>query len=298
MPASTRALAAIAIGAVSLLAPLPAAGQHATATDPVVRARTLRPGAPVKMFIPSGTVRLIGWDKSTIEIRGRLASAAQISLTGTDSGGMKLVIDEPVGRPAAQASRLLIRMPRGSQLSLKTVDAIVESTDIGGWFYTVSGALRIDGSMSTVDAEAMSGDISLAATTPWARARTGAGHLLVRGAPEDVDASTIGGTLDVATATILRGRFTSVTGDIRYASAFSPRSLFEFSDHSGTVEFLLPRTVSARFELSSVEGDIDNEFMQLRPAAAGMRSLSLRLGAGDANVVVRTFRGAVRLRSQ
>ena len=113
-----------------------------------------------------------------------------------------------------------------------------------------------------------------------------------------MDASTIGGTLDVATATILRGRFTSVTGDIRYAAAFAPRSLFEFSDHSGSVEFLLPRDVSARFELSSVEGDIDNGFMQLRPAAAGVHSLSLRLGTGDANVVVRTFRGEIRLRAQ
>lgn len=298
MPASMRAIAAIAIGAASLLAPLCAAAQHAAATDPVVRSRSLRPGAPVKMFIPSGTVRLIGWDRSTLEIRGRLSRAAQISLTGTDSGGMKLVIEEPTGLPAAQASRLLIRMPRQSQLSLKTVDATVESTDIGGWFYTVSGALRIDGSMSTVDAEAMSGDISLAATTPWARARTGAGHLLVSGAPEDVDASTIRGTLDVATQTILRGRFTSVTGDIRYAAAFSPRSLFEFSNHSGAVEFLLPRTVSARFELSSVEGDIDNGFGQLRPAAAGVHSLSVRLGAGEASVVVRTFKGDVRLRAQ
>ncbi|MGH7621730.1 MAG: hypothetical protein ACREMU_05270 [Gemmatimonadaceae bacterium] len=97
---------------------------------------------------------------------------------------------------------------------------------------------------------------------------------------------------------MLRGRFTSVTGDIRYASSFSPRSLFEFSDHSGTVEFLLPRDVSAHFELSSVMGEIENGFTQLRPAATGVRSLSLRLGAGDANVEVRTFKGAVRLRSR
>jgi hypothetical protein len=289
---------AIAIGAAALVTPRALAAQHAAVTDPIVRAHALRPGAPVKMFVPTGSVRLVGWDRSTIEIRGTLSKAAQISLTGTDSGGLKLVIDEPVGRPASQGSRLLIRMPRGSQLSLKTVDATVEATDIGGWFYTVSGTLRIDGSMGTVDAEAMSGDIVVAATTPWARARTGAGHLLVSGAPEDVDASTIGGTLDVATSSILRGRFTSVTGDIRYASGFSPRSLFEFSDHSGTVELLLPRVVSARLELSSVEGTIDNGFAPLRPAAAGVHRLNVKLGGGGANVVVRTFRGEIRVRSR
>lgn len=273
-----------------------ASAQRATSAEPLLRSHALNRGAPVKMFVPSGTVRLVGWDRESIEIRGRLGRAAQLSLTGSDSGGVKLVVEEPAGA-AASASRLDIYMPRQSQLSLKTVDASVDATDIGGWYYTVSGSLRIGGSMSTVEAESMSGDIALAATTAWARVRTGAGRLLVTGAPEDVDASTVGGALDIATSAILRGRFASVTGDIRYASSFAPRSLFEFSDHSGAVEFLLPRDVSARFELSSVMGEIDNGFMQLRPAASGVRSLSLTLGAGDANVVVRTFRGTVRLRS-
>jgi hypothetical protein len=296
MRADVRLLPALAVVALSSLAPIRAASQRAAAAESLLRSHALRPGAPVKMFVPSGTVRLVGWDRSTIEVRGHLPSAAQLSLSGTDSGGMKLIIDEQVGQPAS--TRLLIYMPRQSQLSLKTVDALVDATDIGGWYYTVSGRIHIDGSVSTVDVEAMSGDIALAATTPWARAKTGAGHLLIAGSPEDVDASTIGGTLDIATSTILRGRFTSVTGDIRYASAFAPRSLFEFSDHSGTVDFLLPRDASASFELSSVMGEIDNGFMQLRPAASGVHSLSLRLGTGDANVVVRTFKGTVRLRSR
>lgn len=291
------ALLTLAIVALSAFAPSGARCQRAAGEAPLLRSHALRSGAPVKMFVPSGTVRLVGWDRNSIEIRGTLPAAAQFSLTGTDSGGMKVVVEEQSGRPAS-SSRLVIYMPRRSQLSLKTVDASVDATDIGGWFYTVSGTLRIGGSVSTVDAEAMSGDIALAATTPWARAKTGAGHLLVSGSPEDIDASTIGGALDIATSTILRGRFTSVTGDIRYASSFSPKSLFEFSDHSGTVEFLLPRDVSARFELSSVMGEIDNGFMQLRPAAEGVRNLSLRLGAGDANVVVRTFKGTVRLRAR
>lgn len=286
----------LVIAALFSLAAGRAQAQRATAAEPLLQSRALPRGAPVKMFVPSGTVRLVGWDRDAIEIRGRLSPSARMSLTGNDSVGMKLVVEEPAGE-SASASRLSIYMPRQSQLSLKTVDAAVDATDIGGWYYTVSGSLRIGGSMSTVEAESMSGDIALSATTPWARVRTGAGRLLVSGSPEDVDASTIGGALDIATSRILRGRFASVTGDIRYASSFAPRSLFEFSDHSGSVEFLLPRDVSARFELSSVMGEIDNGYMQLRPAASGVRNLSLRLGAGDAHVVVRTFKGVVRLRS-
>jgi hypothetical protein len=130
------------------------------------------------------------------------------------------------------------------------------------------------------------------------RARTGQGRLLIRGAVQDVDGSTIDGALDVATPTILRGRFSSVNGDIRYAGSPARGALFEFSNHAGTVDFSLPRSVSSKFELSSVTGSIENGFTQVRPASDGPHSLRLSLGRGEAQVTVRTFKGPIRLRPQ
>ena len=274
-----------------------AKAQRVLPDEPVLRARALRAGAPVKMFVPSGTLRLIGWDRDSIVVRGRLPKSAQVIIGGSDTAGFKVVVEERDGGSMA-ASRLVIYLPRRSQISMKTADASVDVTDVAGWFYTVSGSYHIGGAASSVDVESMSGDIDLDAVTPWARARTGKGHLVIRGEPQDVDASTVGGTLDIATAAIMHGRFTAVTGDIHYASAMAPRSLFEFSTHSGAVELLLPRDISARLELSSVDGVIDNGLTQLRPAAAGVHNLQLKLGSGAADVTVRTFRGTVRLRSR
>jgi hypothetical protein len=282
---------------MSSLATSRGGAQRAATDDPVLRARALREGSPVKMFVPSGTVRLIGWDRDSIVIRGRLPAPAQLMFGGSDSTGYKLAIEQQ-GDASMAASRLLIYLPRRSQVSIKTADALVDATDVGGWFYTVSGRYHIDGAATSIEVEAMSGDIDLDASTPWARAKTGKGHLVVRGSPQDVDASTISGTLDITTATILHGRFTSVTGDVHYAATMAPHSLFEFSTHSGTVDFLLQRDVSARFELSTVDGEIDNGFTQLRPAAAGVHNLQLSLGSGAADVTVRTFKGTVRLRSR
>lgn len=297
MRADARALALIATVAMSPLAFSTAKAQRASPDEPVLRARALRAGAPVKMFVPSGTLRLIGWDRDSIVVRGRLPKSAHVIFGGSDTAGFKVVVEQRDGDSMA-ASRLVIYLPRRSQISMKTADAIVDVTDVAGWFYTVSGSYRIGGAASSVDVESMSGDIDLDAVTPWARARTGKGHLVVRGEPQDVDASTVGGTLDIATAAILHGRFTAVTGDIHYASDMAPRSLFEFSTHSGAVELLLPRDISARLELSSVDGEIDNGLTQLRPAAAGVHNLQLKLGSGAADVTVRTFKGTVRLRSR
>jgi len=142
----------------------------------------------------------------------------------------------------------------------------------------------------------MSGDLDLNVNVPWMRARTGSGRLLLRGSAQDVDASTIEGALDIATDAILRGRFASVAGDIRYSAAPAPGSLFEFSNHSGAIDFLLPRDVSARVDLSSITGAIENGFLQARPVASTAHNLRVSLGSGEAQITVRTFKGTIRLR--
>jgi hypothetical protein len=89
-----------------------------------------------------------------------------------------------------------------------------------------------------------------------------------------------------------------VTGDIRYAATPAPTSLGDFSSHGGTIDFLLPRDVSGKFDLSSVTGDIANGFTQVRPVALGPRHLRISLGRGDAQFTVRTFKGTIRLRPE
>src|SRR5262249_49473195 len=169
---------------------------------------------------------------------------------------------------------------------------------VGGWFYTVSGTIRLSGDVGHVDVESIRGDIDLNASAMLVKARTGRGHMVVGGSPQDVDASTVSGPLDVATSSVMRGRFGSVTGDIRYAAAPAPGAVFDFSDHAGTVSLLLPRSTSSRLELSSVTGTIANGFTQIRPVATGAHTLTVRLGAGEAHMNVRTFKGAIRLSPQ
>jgi hypothetical protein len=147
----------------------------------------------------------------------------------------------------------------------------------------------------------MSGDVDLDVATPWVRARTGDGHLTLRGAPEDADVSTIGGRLEVMTNTVMRGQFATVSGGIRYVGSPAPNAIFDFSSHGGDVELAMPPSASGRFTLSSVVGRIENAFAQARPASAPPaegappHAVTMSLGRGDARVTVRTYRGAIRL---
>src|SRR5262249_44840801 len=150
----------------------------------------------------------------------------------------------------------VINVPRRAEISIKTVDATITGEGVGGWFYTVSGAIRLSGDAEHVEAESIRGDVDLDVTSMLVKARTGRGHMTVRGSPEDVDASTVSGPLDVTSPAIRRGRFSSVTGNLRYEANPVPGSIFDFSDHAGTVDLLLPRSASSRLDLSTVAGFI------------------------------------------
>jgi hypothetical protein len=265
---------------------------------PILRARSLEPTASVKIFDPAGSVRVVAWDHDSIVVRGRVPPSERFFFAGSGRG-VKLGVEDRVDGKDSAPCDLVIYVPRHSQLSVKTASASITGTDVSGWFYSVSGTIHLSGLATSIEAETMGGDLVLDANTPWVRARTGDGRLLVRGAPQDADASTIAGTLDISTSTIQRGRFASVTGVIRYRGAPAVGGIFEFSNHSGSVDLLLPREAGGVLDLSTVVGEIENGYTRLRPVAdvnGRGRSLHLELGRDGGHITVRTFKGTIRLR--
>ena len=290
------------------LAAWPKSAPHAqpVPAPKVLGARAATPNVAVKIWVPTGSARLIGWDRDSIVVRGRVASNSHFFFArGQDKSAYKLGLEPRRLGADMGPSDLVIYVPRRAGISIKTVDASVTGEGVGGWFYTVSGAIRLSGDAEQVEAESISGDVDLDVTSMVVKARTGRGHMTVRGSPEDVDASTVSGPLDVTSSAIQRGRFSSVTGNLRYEANPVPGSIFDFSDHAGSVDLLLPRSASSRLDLSTVNGfiqgggplrrDDPNSLRLYRPASAGGQTLTVRLGAGEAHMTVRTFKGAIRL---
>jgi hypothetical protein len=265
--------------------------------QPVLWARAVEPTAGFKIYNPAGAVRVVGWERDSIVVRGRVARGERFYFGGSARGG-KLGIEERADARDSGASDLVIYLPRRAQLSVKTASADITGADVSGSFFSVSGTIHLSGAATSVDAESMSGNVSLDVSAPWVHARTGEGHLLLRGAPQDADVSTVSGTLDIASQAILRGRFASVSGEIHYVGTPPAGAVFEFSNHSGGVDCLLPRDAAGVFELTTVTGDIVNGYTPLRPITQPGRGRTLRVNLGGAggHVSVRTFKGTIRLR--
>lgn len=282
-------------------APALACAQGA-ADGPQLDGRRVGPTVPLKIYNPAGSVRVIAWDHDSVSVHGR--SRPRGYFFGRNTSALKFGvnefmfgIEEPRGADTANAAHLVVYVPRHSQVAVKTASASIDANNVTGLFYTASGDIQVRGSAATIDVESMTGNVDVNASAAWLRARTSRGRLLIRGGVQDVDASTIDGALDVATSSIFRGRFQSVNGDIRFVGAPANAALFEFSNHAGAVDFVLGRYTSSVFELSSVTGPIENGLAGVRPVAASPQSMRLRVGEGEAQVTVRTFKGAIRLRS-
>ena len=289
--------AELSIAALVLCGSMSAAAQHTPSDGPIIGRRAVSPTVLVKAWNSAGTIRFVGWDKDSIVMRGRVPKSRHTLFTGTDSA-MKVGLEPKWGGTDTARADLVVYLPRRATVSAKSIIGDIAATDVSGWFYSVSGSIRLSGSVSSATVESMSGNLDLDVATPWIKAQTGNGHLLLRGAAQDADLSTVSGTLSVASSAVLRGQFSSVSGEIQYAAAPAPGGIFEFSNHSGGVDLLLPASTSATLALSSITGAIANGFTRIRPVATAPHAVRITLGNGAAQMTVRTFKGVIRLRPE
>lgn len=264
----------------------------------IERRLAFNPNASVKAFVPAGSVRLVGWDRDSLVIIGTLGRGAHFSFGG-DRRGAKFEVSDDASGQNSRPSHFDVYVPKASRVGVKCVSANIDASDVSGWFYTVSGHIHLRGSASEVEAEAMDGDVAVAVSAPWVRARTGSGTLRLGGRVQDAAASSITGAVMISAAGLTRGQFGSVTGNVLFEAPLGEGGIFDFDDHSGTVELRLPPTTAGSFQLTTIEGTIDNNITSLRPASMGAsrgETLAFRIGTGGAHVTVRTFKGAIRLR--
>ncbi len=142
--------------------------------------------------------------------------------------------------------------------------------------------IRVSGSSGSVEAESVSGRIRL------------------QGAGGRIEAVTVSGHLEIEAGAVDAVELESVSGPVHFRGRPTSGRL-TVESHSGNVVLVLPADLSARFEVESFSGRIDNE---LGPAARRQGryepGLSLEFVTGDglARVSVETFSGNIALRKQ
>ncbi len=261
-------------------------GRQATAQTRTDERWPLDSGGSVRIMIPLGSVRVLGWDADSLAVSARLERRAGRFFAAGDVHVRKLGVDTAAGATA--------------NIDVEGVDGTLDLSSEGG-------SIRVLGTPQDVTAETMNGSVELAGGTARARVKTVSGDILLRGASQDLGATTLSGRIVVRAAGwqrggtgVQRGKFESVTGDVRFEGEVGRGGVVELESQSGTIEVRVPASTVADFDLLTIGGRITNELADAPPKQrATGTGQELRFSSGPAGsgaqITARSFKGPILL---
>ncbi len=274
-------------------------GSAADAQTKVSRGLPLNATGAVRIFNLVGSVKVTGWNRDSIAVRGALGKGNSFHMGG-GLGGVKMFVEGTDDRNPAPAN-LEVMVPTRAKVWVKTANAIIEVSGVAGSLdlYVVSGGITVRGDPADVTAEAIDGTISILGSPSWARAKNASGDVRFQGSTADLTLSTVSGDITVAGKQFEKAKFETVTGRIGFAGGLAPGGLMSFDSHSGAIEIGIAGKSSADFDVVSLAGSIVNRLTSTKPSAGryGRGSeLNTSSGTGGTRVVVKSFKGDVVLR--
>jgi DUF4097 and DUF4098 domain-containing protein YvlB len=246
-----------------------------------------------------GSVRVTGWDKDSLIIRGTVAKGDQFFAGGGHSGAKGFV--EAADQRNPGPSHLEVLVPRRAKVWIKTATADITVSGVQGQLdlYVVGGTIRVTGNPSELNAEAIDGEIEVNGSPAWLRAKSASGNVTLKGTSRDMTLSSVTGGISVTGGRFERAKLETVAGAVRFAGDVEPAGTLDIDTHSGAVDLAFPPKASADLEIVTIAGGIKNSLSSRRPVPGryGRGSeLTGSIGNGGARVSVRTFKGMITLR--
>ncbi len=255
----------------------------------------------------AGSVKIHGWDREEIKVTGVLGDDTEgLDFSGSnDNFDIEVEIPDSYGRRHRDLdSDLEIWLPAGSSLAVETVSASIRVSGVNGRLEleSVSGEVSVEGAPTSADVETVSGGIELSGSETLAIAESVSGKIELSGVAGRVEAATVSGSIRVEASDIEQGEFEAVSGSVRFTGALSPGARLSAESHSGSVVLNLPADTSARFQVETFSGSINNGFgggeAERTSRYAPGKRLDFTIGSGDAQVSVESFSGSVTLNPQ
>ena len=270
----------------------------ANAQTKVNRGLQLDATGAVRVYNLVGSVRVTGWNRDSVVVRGTLGKGNTLHMGG-GGAGLKMFIEGMDDRNPSRADIEVI-VPVRAKVWIKTATASIDVRDVTGSLdlYVVGGDIKVTGNPADVNAEAIDGSITIIGSPAWVRAKSASGDVSLDGSSPDVTISTVSGRIDVDGSKFEKAKFESVTGSIRFAGSFQRGGLVNFDSHSGSIEIGIPAGSPADFDVVSIAGAIANKLTKSRPVPGRYgrgAELTTSSGDGGTRVVVRSFKGPVTL---
>jgi hypothetical protein len=288
------------ISRAALLVALPVAS--GVAQQQVDIGRRTAPDVALRLVGPFSRLTVIGWDRDSVSITGTLPKGARFDGGFAETRGVparngKWFMDAPETGGAGGA--IVLRVPARARLYVKVNSAEVDASGLTGEFdlSLVGGSARIAASPRTLNVDAMDASVTIDGSPEWVRLKTSEGDITMRGSSPDAAFTTISGAVHVGNGTYERANVVTVSGAVTFSGDLARDASLRIDTHSGAVDMLFGANASAGIDAVTLTATIENLLTKQRAVAGRERGqeLGLELGTGDGRVVIRTFKGGIRL---
>lgn len=277
---------------LAVLAPLPLAAQQ-----PEVRGLPAAANVSIRAYNLAGSIRVIGWNRDSVAVNAKVASGSRLFFGGSRTA-MKLGVEATAAPGATPASELVLRVPAGARVWLKSATASVDIEGISGEVdaSTVSGNIRVRGEPSLLAAESMEGSLDIGGSATVLRLKAAGGDIQFDGSAADVSASTVSGDIELnIEGPVATGRIESVTGSITWAGGVASSGSLDLQTHGAHIQLSLPRGQDADIDVSAFRGKVMNGFPSARRSAPAGNPVRYVLGSGGPHIAVRSLKGGVTI---
>jgi hypothetical protein len=267
--------------------------------------RAVAPDISIRIMGSFAVLRVVGWAKDSVVVTGSLPKAARFEANFGGSGseparGAKMYVESPNEDVALAAGELELRVPARARVWAKSGSAKSEVDGVTGGLdlNTVGGSVQVGGAPRELNVESMDGAIAVDGSPGWVRLKTAAGDITMKGGSPDAAFNTVSGTIRVSGGPLDRARFESVTGAITFDGEVAKGASLSFDSHSGAVDVQLGASASLEVDAVTVAGAIENRLTARRPVPGREgrgQEFGTSLGRGEGRLVVRTFKGTIRL---
>ena len=250
----------------------------------------------------AGSVELTVWNKAKIEIKGDLGDDVEkVEISATDNG-IQIRVRNQRKRSDIDDTDLYLRVPLGASIEVETISADVDVNGSAGEsvvLSTISGDVEVEASPRRLEIQSVSGEVEIAGSVSRSSVETVSGDISLSGVHGEIEISTVSGDVSLVAEEVDRGRFESVSGDMKLDLAVSDNGRLVSESMSGDLVLRLPEAQQAGFVIQTYSGDIRSDFGESVKVSKGPGSvLKYHEGNNGALIRLESFSGNIHIRRQ
>lgn len=275
------------------------------AAQTVDETRPAAADARVELVAVTGDFEIVGHDRDTIELTGRLGEDVRELLIegGPDHWRIELKMQQnrTIGWGRKNSSELRLMVPRAGRIEASSVSGDMSLRDLAGDTVeasTVSGDLELrQVRPDRLSASSVSGDVEAdGGGRSSTRMKSVSGDVSLTGGDGRIELQSVSGDLEIDGAEVAELDVETVSGDVAAHIRPAAQARLQLSSHSGDVLLRLPRDAGVRIKAQTFSGKIRTAFggEVQRGRGPGAR-LEHESGDGAVRVQAKAFSGDVIL---